>query len=350
MANKVLIAVLPGGVTGLFNLLKLNQFEGIEYFSVNFNKKNGNIFFLPLVYFQFILRMLKVQVVHLNPSLDTKSFYRDMIFAFISKKIFKKKTIIYWHGWDDIFYVSIKNSKIKKFLFCKTFGIVDVQLVLANEFRNNIRKLGYNKEILLESNVTAKVDVLERKEYISNKQNINLLFISRITKGKGWDIAIETMRILNKTNNNITLTIAGDGDCLNEAKGLVVQYNLKNVNFAGYVNGNNKAIILSKSDILFFPTCYGEGMPIAILEGMMYGMPIISRNVGGIPDHVIDGINGLLTDSIKPEDFANMIINITNEILILNKFRVNNIEKARREFIPERLINRLLTLYNYPIN
>jgi glycosyltransferase involved in cell wall biosynthesis len=82
----------------------------------------------------------------------------------------------------------------------------------------------------------------------------------------------------------------------------------------------------------------------------MHGMPVISRNVGGIPDHVINGVNGFLTDSTEPDDFANMITRITEDISLFNKFKTNNYEKSNREFIPERLINRLLTLYNYPIN
>lgn len=351
VSKKVLITVphlaLPGGVTGLFNLLKLNEKENIEYFSVNLTKGKGNKVLLPFVFLIFFLKLRKIQVVHINPSLDAKAFYRDMIFAFIAKNLYKRRTIIYWHGWQNEFYSKIKNSKILKFIFNYTFGAADIQIVLANEFAQGLRNLGYKKEILLESNVTENVDSSSIQKIKTNNSDFNLLFISRITKNKGWDIAIETMKILhNKGYNNIKLTIAGNGDCLEAARQLVAKNKIQNINFKGHITGKEKNNLLKESDILFFPTCYSEGMPLTILEGVMYGMPIISRKVGGIPDHIKNGVNGYLTDSINPEDFANLILRTIENPETFYQFRTNNLQLARIEFIPERLINRLLNLYN----
>ena len=57
VSKKVLITVphlsLPGGVTGLFNLLKLNEKENIEYFSVNLTKGKWNKVLLPFVFLIF---------------------------------------------------------------------------------------------------------------------------------------------------------------------------------------------------------------------------------------------------------------------------------------------------------
>lgn len=351
VSKKVLITVphlsLPGGVTGLFNLLKLNEKENIEYFSVNLTKGKWNKVLLPFVFLIFFLKLRKIQVVHINPSLDTKAFYRDMVFAFIAKQLYKRKTIIYWHGWQNEFYSKIKNSKILKFLFKNTFGVADIQIVLANEFARGLRNLGYKKKILLESNVSEKVDSTSIQKIKTNNSDFNLLFISRITKNKGWDIAIETMKILNnKGYNNIILTIAGDGDCLEAAKQLAEKNKIQNINFKGHITGEEKNNLLKESDILFFPTCYSEGMPLTILEGVMHGMPIITRNVGGIPDHIKNGVNGYLTDSINPEDFANLILRTIGNPETFNQFKTNNLQLARIEFIPDRLINRLLNLYN----
>ncbi len=350
-SKRVLITVphlaLPGGVTGLFNLLKLNKKKNIQYFSVNSSKNKWGVVFLPFVFFNFFLKLRKIQVVHINPSLDAKSFYRDMVFTFMAKQLYKRKTIIYWHGWENEFYYKIKNSKILKFIFNNTFGVADVQIVLANEFGESLRNLGYKKEILLESNVTERVDITSFQKIKTNKADFNLLFISRITKNKGWDIAIETMKILNSTSySNIKLTIAGDGDCLEAAQQLVAKNKIQNVKFTGYITGKEKSNLLKEVDVLFFPTCFDEGMPLTILEGVMYGMPIITRNVGGIPDHLKNGVNGYLTDSINPEDFANLILRIVEDPETYNLFKTNNLQLASIEFIPERLINRLLNLYN----
>lgn len=350
--SKVLITVpklsLPGGVTELFNLLKLNEIKGIQYFPVNMGPKNWGIIFLPIIYLKFIIKIRKVQVVHINPSLDAKSFYRDLILAFISKVIFKRKTIIYWHGWESDFYKKIKNSKFLKNICLKSFGVADTNIILAKKFKEDLICLGFKNNILVENNATTNpIKDLNFTKSINNSNLLNLLFIARICKGKGWDIAIDTMVILNKKGfKHINLTIAGGGECLEEAICKSKNENLTNINFTNHISGELKSKLLQKSNALFFPTFYNEGMPISILEGMMHGLPIISRNVGGIPDHIIHGVNGFLTDSLNPEIFADFIIKINNNPNLYNSMRNNNILYAKENFTPERLRENLLKLYN----
>ena len=305
---------LPGGVTGLFIVLRMDKIDGIRYFSVNFNDKKRSILFLPFQYLRFIFKIRQFDVVHLNPSMDAKSFYRDSIFCFISKSLFGRKIIVYWHGWQSAFFHSIRMSPFKK-KFTYTFGKAEYYLVLANQFSLDLLSIGCKGKILLESNV--------------------------------GEIAIRTLQFVEKKDLfNVHLTIAGEGDCISKAKSIVAENEIKNVNFTGYVSGEKKRELLEESDVLFFPTCYPEGMPISILEGMMYGMPIISRNVGGIPDHIKNNVNGFLTDSTNPEDFAEFIIQIVSNAKLYARFNSENIELSKNQFGPERLIKKLNELYN----
>jgi glycosyltransferase involved in cell wall biosynthesis len=346
---KVLITTpeltLPGGVTGLFNLLKLDKVAGIEYFSVNFNNGKWSAFLLPIVYLKFVFKVGKFETVHLNPSMNGKSFYRDMVFAFIAKAIFKKKLIVYWHGWQTEFFQKIHSSKVHRFLFSNSFGLAEIHLVLAKEFSDQLKSMDYKGKILLESNVAEKVLVSELPQK-TNFESWTMLYLSRITKEKGWDIALKTMKVLKDLGaNDIQLIVAGDGDCLNSAKALAAELELDNVIFKGYVQGEEKKALLLTSDMLFFPTCYPEGMPVVILEGMMCGLPIITRKVGGIADHVLDVENGFVTESNNPEDFARFILDLTSDTSRYNRIRETNIDHSQEYFVPERLVNRLVTVY-----
>ncbi len=92
--------------------------------------------------------------------------------------------------------------------------------MLAKEFSDQLKSIDYKGQILLESNVAEKVLVRElpRKE---NFESWTMLYLSRITKEKGWDIALKTMKALKDLGaSDIQLVIAGDGDCLNSAKEL----------------------------------------------------------------------------------------------------------------------------------
>ena len=63
---------------------------------------------------------------------------------------------------------------------------------------------------------------------------------------------------------------------------------IDNIEFLGHVNAETKKKALFQSHIMIFPT-FTEGLPNVILEGMLYGMPIISRATGGIPEVVRQG-------------------------------------------------------------
>ncbi len=72
------------------------------------------------------------------------------------------------------------------------------------------------------------------------------------------------------------------------------------IDFRGWVAGEDKDKLLNDSDVLLLPS-YIEGLPVSILEGMTYALPVISTNVGAIPEVLTDGLNGRM---ISPGDKA----------------------------------------------
>ena len=169
-----------------------------------------------------------------------------------------------------------------------------------------------------------------------------MLFLSRIESAKGIYIVLETLNILNKNENKFKLIIAGSGT--EEIKIKKIILGNPDIEWAGYSDGKSKHRLLSSSHIMFFPTCYAEGMPLTILEGMMYGLPIISRPMGGIPDIVINKENGYILKSIKPEDFADKINILINNPELYNKISQKNINKSLT-FYPAKVRERIYSLY-----
>lgn len=104
------------------------------------------------------------------------------------------------------------------------------------------------------------------------------------------------------------------------------------IEFLGYITGESKREALIKADVYIFPS-YGEGMPTTVLEAMAYGLPVITRPVGGIKDFFEDGRMGFLTTSLDPLVFAKLLGK-----LILNPGLRSDVEKFNREYAHKRFL------------
>ena len=331
----------PGGVSSLYKILQIeNFFLEVNLFIIKSSFPSFIGIFLK--YFQFILTILKYDVIHLNPSLNRKAVIRDAIFASIVLLSFKK-LVIYWHGWDDNFEKKLKKSFFLTKLFDLTFNKAHLSIVLGEVFKSKLYNLGCKNRIVVETNAAESkyIESIRIKE-IERDQVINLLFIARLEKAKGIYIAIETLELLNKKDRKFHLTIAGTGSEDNEIIKIAEQND--RINFVGYVEEQEKHEVLKNADIMFFPTFYPEGMPLTLLEGIMYGLPIITRPEGGITDIVTHRENGYLTSSKNAEDFKDIILKLTQDNSNFKRISSNNFKKSRL-FQPEVVCNRLFSYY-----
>ena len=72
------------------------------------------------------------------------------------------------------------------------------------------------------------------------------------------------------------------------------------------VTGAEKIELFRSADIFVYPS-YHEGMPMAVIEAMACGLPIIATQVGGLPDLVCPPLNGLLVPAGRPDQLAEAI-------------------------------------------
>jgi len=330
----------PGGVSALFNILKMDKhYPGIFNFCLH--GKYGRIIRVPLKYIEFTKKLRSVEIVHLNPSLDPKSFFRDAVFAWITIH-FSRKLIVYWHGWRDEFEKKIKGSIILRLIIKHTFLKADASIVLGTVFKQKLRSLGFTKPVYIETNAADNTHLVKPvNNGFSTDNPVRLLFLSRLETEKGVYIAIDTLRILNRKESRFRLIIAGKGSQESRIKEIIKDD--ETIEWAGYVNEEKKHRVLATSHIMILPS-YSEGLPLTILEGMMYGLPIISRPVGGIADIVTDKKNGYLIESLSPEENAGKIMQLAGNSELFGMISRNNIEKSKL-FSPEVVRKRLKRIY-----
>jgi glycosyltransferase involved in cell wall biosynthesis len=156
-----------------------------------------------------------------------------------------------------------------------------------------------------------KQSLQAREESRTEDGRTKVLFMTRLVKGKGADVAIRSMRHLPP---DVTLVIAGDGEQREELEHLTVSLGLQaRVSFTGWVAGEAKGELLRTADVFCLPTTY-DAFPMSLIEAMSYGLPIVCVKWGGIPDIVLDQLTGILVDRADERLVAEAIGQLTDPV------------------------------------
>lgn len=150
-----------------------------------------------------------------------------------------------------------------------------------------------------------------------------LLSVGEVNKNKNHRVVIEALGRLNR--KDIYYVICGRGPLLDEYKELSRKYKIEEqVILTGY--RTDVADFYKAADVFVFPS-FREGLPVAVMEAMASGLPVITTRIRGSSDLVTEGENGLL---VQPKDVAGFCnaINQYADVLKREMTAKKNIEKA----------------------
>ena len=144
---------------------------------------------------------------------------------------------------------------------------------------------------------------------IKSDYNLNgilkILHIGRFSKPKNHQVIIECAKLLKGKGIDFEIKLIGQGELLEDVKTKVQQEDITDyIKFLGIKPSVFEE--LNQADIFILPSLW-EGMPMTLIEAMGTGLPIIASKVGGIPDMIDDGENGILINPVA-EELANSII------------------------------------------
>ena len=155
---------------------------------------------------------------------------------------------------------------------------------------------------------------LLRKKYRIDDNQFVVLFVSDSLKNprKGFDLLLESLKLLE--NKNISILTVG--------KGIVPIIDNLNIISLGEINSNvGMSECFALADVFVLPS-REDNLPNVMLESFACGTPVIGFNVGGIAEHVVPNITGLLANEVTGFALAEAIIKLKQ-----------NIENYKRETI-----------------
>jgi glycosyltransferase involved in cell wall biosynthesis len=180
-------------------------------------------------------------------------------------------------------------------------------------------------------------DAQTRKKFGFGSEEVLVVWLGRFTEVKRPDRVIEIARLLPEAR----FVMAGGGEMLDDLKKIAPS----NVTFVGFQDKNE---MWSIADVALC-TSDSEGMPLALIEAQMAGVPVVSTDVGSVSEIVMDGVTGRL-GSTSADDLAAKLREVIAEIGKSDAMSQAAKKRASEEFSSEVMAQAHADLYRKVLN
>lgn len=302
----------------------------------------------------WIILRFRPGLVHVNAGLDReeRSLRREAVSVRIAS-LLGCRVLVFWHGWDHPAKGGEQFPGGRGGWLWNSYALATAHVVLATRFQDDLKRWGFEAPVHLATTVVSP-ELLEPDAGQAPACGKSLLFLSRVERAKGlWEL-LDAYTLLKARDPEYRLVIAGDGPDLAGLKQRVAELGVEDVIFPGFVAGDQKLTILREASIFCFPS-YSEGMPLAVLEALAMGLPVVSSDVGGLKDILSDGEHGTLLTLVPadpqdrrfdPSEVANAIECLCNDPESSRMIGQRNATYARERFSPEKVAHHLETIYS----
>ncbi len=172
--------------------------------------------------------------------------------------------------------------------------------------------------------------------------------VSKLWEGKGHTVLIEAFKKIKDEIQEAKLVIVGEGYLYDRLRNLVNENDLNDsVLFTGFQKDVSE--IVATFDVAVLPSFF-EGMGRVLLEAMAMEKPVVASRVGGIPDLVENGVNGLLTTSGNVNELFEAIIRLLRDKTLAVKMGLAGRQKVTDQFSADTMVNAIDTLYTECLN
>lgn len=213
---------------------------------------------------------------------------------------------------------------------------VDRIIAVSASVKEDISKYGLDKDKIVVIHNGVDTEVFKPTEPVFKEQyegcdNL-LLFVGRIIEQKGLDHLIDAMPRILKEYPSTKLLIVGKGKMKPRLIKKVKKMDLnKEIIFPGFIDEELMPNLYSSADVFVLPSLW-EVLPIALLEGLSCGAPLLASDAGGNPEIVENGKNGFIFEKRNDEELIEKLRIMLDDHTLRKNMRRESRETALKKF------------------
>jgi glycosyltransferase involved in cell wall biosynthesis len=229
-----------------------------------------------------------------------------------------------------------------------TFEQADLVCPVSEDLKRHIEAYGIQARFRVVPNVVDTSLFTSRyRNSMGGYSRKRLLLVALLTPIKGIPYLLEALTLLKKKRDDFVLDIVGDGPCRKDYEEMTHDLGLQeHVRFHGLKTKQEVAEYMGNADIFVLPSEW-ENMPCVIIEAMSSGLPVVSTNVGGIPEIINDEV-GVLVPPKNSVRLVKALDSILNNLPSFSRERI--VELARERYSYEAVGEVLNNLYRSTVS
>jgi len=339
-----------GGVSAVANSLLDAMPEGAAEFRYVDTYVDGSKLrraaaaFCGLFHLLWLLLVWKPDIAHVHTA-SRASYWRKSFLTRLAGRA-GCRVVLHVHGGAfKTFYEEQPPSR--RAHIRSTLESADIVIALTEKWKERLAAIAPRADIRV---LTNPVDCATFAPTVTGRPPVpegggTVLFLGALDRLKGIFDLMDAGVTVVAGRPHVVFELGGDR-AVEEVRAHAAARGLSNnVRVLGWVRGADKLDAFRRAHVFVLPS-YREGLPVAILESLAAGLPIVTTPVGGIPDVITEGENGFFVEPGNVEALANRILRLLDDAELRKSMSRRNAELAAEDHDAVALARKLVLLYD----
>lgn len=290
--------------------------------------------------FVWLLMILPAPLIHIHLS-SRASFWRKCLFCLLAMA-FRRPYLLHMHGSEFMQFHDQEAGTWTRRLIRFCFRNAVAMLALSTEWRDNLLRIcpAAKVEVLPNAVAVPELDVSQ----LEPADPVRLLFLGRLGRRKGAYELIEAFARIAPRYPRTQLVCAGDGEIAEISAAAAAHGLTDRVHCPGWLDVRAARTELESARVFVLPS-YAEGVPMALLEAMASGLAVVTTPVGGIPEVVRDGDNGLLVQPGNVDELVAALGRVLGDVALRQSLGARARATIVARYSLNAAVDRLAALY-----